>query len=1022
MATKWFTNNWRMPRNANQNKLINFSRISDGVAPGEFYKVSGNPLYNLSNFTYSFWLNRSSNGAIQGILSRWSNSGGGSNEYIFRFNGNAIEAYTPSSTIPVLAAYFSTTAPNAPLYDKWIHYAFVKQGAKIDYYIDGYLAATQTTNVPSGPIGTSTAQTWIAQYGGFTLEGSFAEPIFYSAALSAGSNISIGDAVDPNSDIGKLYNAKSPFSLSKKPLAYYNIDSQTMSGTNTQLPNSAIGNFVIDTPGTANSNIVLPTQSSLGLSTASKMSFSIWYFLDASTASTTQGLFGYNYGNASGSGLYIRRTSTNINIVIGNNTLTSNFRQLQVTDGTTNQWHHLAVVFDGTQTDADPATQDAKRIKMYLNGQETGALVAGSAGTIPNVLPNGGSSGTGNRNFRIGALEYGNATINDPWMGKLSNAQIWTSALTSEDITTLYNSGSPLTLMPNNDLSTTALTWYKMDGTSSFSDTTTTWTFPNAAHNHVTPNYTTALRFDGSTDFISCGNNSSLQITGALTLSSWFKSSYSGSNNQRIISKDDNANRCYMTQLDGSGNANFYIWSSNSGKAAVSTGTDYRDGNWHHLVGVFDPSASAAQRLAIYIDGINVGYGNTPETTIDNDTVDLEIGRKQDGLLSFNGDLSNISIFNTGLSSSQVTTLFNAGTPEQDISFSPVSWWKLTSGSASGTIIDTQGNNNGTNSNPGAETVNSDVVVTEDTLPATSVGYPASSLIVDSLITQTGYSNSSLLWPQANSDKMTCGPSPITASSSNFTISVWIKKTDQLPTDHDVILCTGLTTTGSKLQVAMTCKDDDLYLFYNSDQALTGDYIVAKNALPEISPDPWWHCVFVKDTLPGSGKLYVNGSEAYLDPAATADFSVNPLVSNTDFTIGDWDATSKPFYGNISNISIHGVSFTQGEVTELYNNGIPKNLAQGPQQAALKHWWPLDAANSMWDEGTNTWYSRNVKDAAQEGAMPNSDVSYMSGDAPNSFLNAFNINMSIESFQGKSPISINNAYSINMGYGDKQTL
>jgi hypothetical protein len=114
-----------------------------------------------------------------------------------------------------------------------------------------------------------------------------------------------------------LYNLNNPMAITGvKPKAYYNIDSQAMSGTNTQLPNSAIGNFVIDTPGTANSNIVLPTQSSLGLSTASKMSFSIWYFLDASTASTTQGLFGYNYGNASGSGLYVRRTSTNINIVI----------------------------------------------------------------------------------------------------------------------------------------------------------------------------------------------------------------------------------------------------------------------------------------------------------------------------------------------------------------------------------------------------------------------------------------------------------------------------------------------------------------------------------------------------------------------------------------------------------------------------------------------------------------------------------------------------------------------------------
>lgn len=998
MATKWFTNNWRIPRNANQNKTTNYSLDFDGSSRID----CGNDIQIFTqSHSYSFWVKKPtiSEGYIFGY---------GIDSVVIFFGDGRIRFYTGGLTSGT--DFYSSTSLST---NTWYHVCctYEKNGDK-KIYIDGSLDNTISTSgtIQTGGVGLTIAARNVGGSISHYFTGQLDGMCLFNYALSP-------------SQVTYLHGLNNPMTITGvKPIAYYNIDSQTMSGTNTQLPNSAIGNFVIDTPGTANSNIVLPTQSSLGLSTANKMSFSIWYFLDASTASTTQGLFGYNYGDASGSGLYVRRSSNTINIVIGNNTLTSNFRQLQATDGVTNQWHHLAVVFDGTQTDADPATQDAKRIKMYLNGQETGALVAGSAGTIPSVLPNGGSSGTGNRNFRIGALEYGNATINDPWMGKLSNAQIWTSALQSTDVTTLYNSGSPLTLMPDNDLSTTALTWYKMDGTSSFSDTTTTWTFPNAAHNHVTPNYTTALRFDGLTDFINCGNNSSLQIAGSLTLSAWFKSS--ASTNQRIISMDSGSStgRNYIIQLESSGYVRGIVWSGSTAYQGGTTSTTpgLNDGNWHHVALVYEPST----RVEIFIDGVSrdKNTSNIP-SSINSIAQDLIIGRAAPATGNFfNGDLSNISIFNTSLTLSQVTTLFNSGTPEQDISFSPVSWWKLTSGSASGTIIDTQGINNGTNSNPGAETVNSDVTITENTLPATSVGYPASSLIVDSLITETGYSNSSLLWPQASSDKMTCGPSPITANSSNFTISVWIKKSDQLPTDHDVILCTGLTTTGSKLQVAMTCKDDDLYLFYNSDQALTGDYIVAKNALPEVASDPWWHCVFVKDTLPGSGKLYVNGTEAYLDPAATADFSVNPLASNTNFTIGDWDATSKPFYGNISNISIHGVSFTQGEVTELYNNGIPKNLAQGPQQAALKHWWPLDAGNSMWDEGTTTWYSRNVKDAAQEGAMPNSDISYMSGNAPNSFGNGSGSNLDISDFLGNAPDSINNAYSINMGYGDKQTL
>jgi len=170
------------------------------------------------------------------------------------------------------------------------------------------------------------------------------------------------------------------------------------------------------------------------------------------------------------------------------------------------------------------------------------------------------------------------------------------------------------------------------------------------------------MTFNGTDQYIVAGNDTSLQITGALTLSTWFKSSYSGSSNQRIISKDNNSNRCYMTQLDASGNAQFYIWSSNSGKATASTGTDYRDGNWHHIVGVFNPNASVAQRLAIYIDGVNVGYGSTADTTIDNDTVDLEIGRKQDNTLFFNGSLDEAAVFNTALSSCDVKGIYEATT------------------------------------------------------------------------------------------------------------------------------------------------------------------------------------------------------------------------------------------------------------------------------------------------------------------------------------------------------------------------
>ena len=194
-----------------------------------------------------------------------------------------------------------------------------------------------------------------------------------------------------------------------------------------------------------------------------------------------------------------------------------------------------------------------------------------------------------------------------------------------------------------------------------------------------------SMEFDGTDDYISMGNPAALQITGALTLSAWFKSSYSGGSNERILSKDNNTSRCYMTQLDGSGNAKFYIWNSNSAKIATSTGTDYRDDAWHHIVGVFDPSAIDAQRLALYIDGSNVGYGNTTATTIDNDVVDIEIGRKQDNTLFFDGNIDEVAIWNSALSDIDIERIYNAtsaGTPDKtadlnDLSTPPIAWYRM---------------------------------------------------------------------------------------------------------------------------------------------------------------------------------------------------------------------------------------------------------------------------------------------------------------------------------------------------------
>ena len=78
-----------------------------------------------------------------------------------------------------------------------------------------------------------------------------------------------------------------------------------------------------------------------------------------------------------------------------------------------------------------------------------------------------------------------------------------------------------------------------------------------------------------------------------------------------------------------------------------------------------------------------------------------------------------IAIYDSTLSASQVSTLFNFGTPETNISFSPQAWWKLDDQTA---ITDSSGNGN-TGTNNGATDAPGGVAVTPSWKIPTALTY-----------------------------------------------------------------------------------------------------------------------------------------------------------------------------------------------------------------------------------------------------------------------------------------------------------
>jgi len=209
-----------------------------------------------------------------------------------------------------------------------------------------------------------------------------------------------------------------------------------------------------------------------------------------------------------------------------------------------------------------------------------------------------------------------------------------------------------------------------------------------------------SLNFDAaSSDYIDLGNPTALQFTSDLSISGWFKTSSTSAG--RIIGKDNVSNRRYAVQIQADGSVIGVIFESNSTAKVVTSSTGYNDGNWHHFGFTYEQGVG----LKLYIDGgtpATLSYTSAPNF---NQAANVEIGRRGDGSNYFDGKISNVSLFNEELTSTEVLKIYNSGIPSDLSSFNPtpVSWWSLGSDSyfngASWICPDLIGSNNGTSAN-----------------------------------------------------------------------------------------------------------------------------------------------------------------------------------------------------------------------------------------------------------------------------------------------------------------------------------
>ena len=213
---------------------------------------------------------------------------------------------------------------------------------------------------------------------------------------------------------------------------------------------------------------------------------------------------------------------------------------------------------------------------------------------------------------------------------------------------------------------------------------------------------TKSVDFDGVDDYIDLGNPTALQFTSSFSISLWFKSS--DTSDYILISKDNTSGHLtndrswalWGNRYGGTNVVNFNVRNGSNSFAVQST-SDYNDGSWHHLVATYEASTA----LKVYVDGSLEATNTTSiPSSINNVGTNVNIGRAANGVYYANAKIDEVGLFNSVLSASNVTAIYNSGTPLSLSSYSPVAWYRMGDGDTFPTLTDNgSGGNNGTMTN-----------------------------------------------------------------------------------------------------------------------------------------------------------------------------------------------------------------------------------------------------------------------------------------------------------------------------------
>lgn len=557
----------------------------------------------------------------------------------------------------------------------------------------------------------------------------------------------------------------------------------------------------------------------------------------------------------------------------------------------TGAWVHAAMTWDGST------------LTIYKDGDDDGSVAT--------------SVGSGDIQDLADSLIIGRDETGDYFNGEIDEVRIYNRALSATEVAALYQQGQA------RFASSASLD----DGTSLEQDLVGHWTFDGkdmvsnvadvsgqgnhgtlvgqAATTTVLGKLGQALELDGDDDYVDVGTTDDLNVTETVTLSAWIKSDHSfGSDLEwaSLISRLKNGSPYSGYELGvggsyagGSNKAFFHVGGSYSSNSMLGT-TAVNDGEWHHLVGIYDGTNSY-----IYVDG---GLQNSGAKTnlLNNTGEQLDIGNNYRRSHRFTGTVDDVRIYSRDLSAEEVAQLYRLGEAKFNASSDAftqgttlesglVGHWTFDGPDMISNVADVSGQgNHGT--------------LEGQTSTTTAIGKLGQALEFD-----------------GSDDYINAGaPSDVNWGSGDGSVSAWVKTSADFSSVYGVVVINGAGQGGQKRYVLHLsgAGGETNYPRFDIDDNSSLKKVVGDAA---INDGEWHHLVGVRDS--NSLRLYVDGvAMTPTDITGSGDIDDTEGLTFGATNNGEGGrGNGQWFDGLIDEVRIYNRALSADEALQLYRLG-----------------------------------------------------------------------------------------------------